>query len=141
MHSVVILVHINLAPSLSRLESTSVSYKSVAGWEVANPVVGWPLVTSGDIISNWVTFPPIQTEQLFATTQSPEPCLLKQVAPQEDSGGVWVEETVGCTSLPSLIKFCQDPHLVIAVKLGPSENKTNGALHKPKWNFAKNCWL
>jgi len=67
--------------------------------------------------------------------------LLKQAAPQEDNGRVWVGEAVGCTSLPLFTKFWQDPYLVMAVKLGPSENKTNGTLYKLKQNFEKNCWL
>jgi hypothetical protein len=34
-------------------------------------------------------------------------------------------------------KIIVDLYLIMAVKIGPSENRTNGALHKPKLNFEK----
>jgi len=34
-----------------------------------------------------------------------------------------------------LINFWQDLYLVPAVKLGPTESRTNGTVHQPKWNF------
>jgi hypothetical protein len=55
--------------ALWRLESTKLSYKLVAGWEVITPMVGLPPVASGmasgDSVSHWSTFLPIQTEHLY----------------------------------------------------------------------------
>jgi hypothetical protein len=58
--------------------------------------------------------------------------LLKKVTPQEDNGEVWVGEAVGFNITTLAYKILARPVLVLAVKLGPSENETNGALHNPK---------